>query len=467
MKQEHIHFYYTSDLHSHFENWPKIVTYLNQQTTHHQRKGETYFLLDNGDHLDRVHPATEALRGIGNIELLNRANYDVVTIGNNEGITLDRSELIELYQQANFEVVCANLTSANSLDPDWLKPYKLLTTASQVEVGIIGLTAPFTPFYQPLGWQISDPLQSLERYLKELKEQADVIVLLSHLGIDQDQEIANRFQDIDVIIGGHTHHLFKKEQWVGDTILTAAGKFGNYVGAIQLTWDHGEKRLIDKQAKAVPVSSYVEDQPTMKQLNHHQQTANQLLSRTVAQLPQPLEVNWFKETLLIKQLTRTLQDWGEADLAMLNAGILIDGLKRGQVTDFDIHRICPHPINPCIVSLTGQALVEVIRAGLTEDYTNLQVKGFGFRGEIMGCLVYSNLILKTKEDEQGSSHLVSVEIDGETIQLDKEYRLATADMFTFGHLSPQISRANKKTFLMPEFIRDLLRPTIQQLAKML
>ncbi|MBM7541449.1 bifunctional metallophosphatase/5'-nucleotidase [Amphibacillus cookii] len=465
--QEQIHFYYTSDLHSHFENWPKIVSFLNQQITRHQCKGEAYFLLDNGDHLDRVHPATEALRGIGNIELLNRANYDVVTIGNNEGITLDRSELIKLYQQANFEVVCANLTSENSPDPDWLMPYKLLTTTSQVKLAVIGLTAPFTPFYQPLEWHVFDPLQSLERYLKEMKDQVDVIVLLSHLGIDQDQEIANRFQEIDVIIGGHTHHLFKKEQWMGDTILTAAGKFGNHVGSIKLTWDHDKKRLIGKQAKAVPVSSYAEDQLTMKQLNHQQQVANQLLSRTVAQLPQPLEVNWFKETLLIKQLTRTLQDWGEADLAMLNAGILIDGLRRGPITDFDIHRICPHPINPCVVSLTGQALVEVIRAGLTDDFINLQVKGFGFRGKIMGCLVYSNLILETEEDEQGSSHLVSVEIDGEPIDIDKEYKLATADMFTFGHLSPQISRATQKTFFMPEFIRDLLRPTIQQLAKML
>ena len=66
---------------------------------------------------------------------------------------------------------------------------------------------------------------------------------------------------------------------------------------------------------------------------------------------EPIEVHWFKETAIMQSLTDELLSWTKADAAMLNAGLLLDSLDKGVITYKDVHRICPHPINPCVVIL--------------------------------------------------------------------------------------------------------------------
>src|SRR5699024_989540 len=99
-----------------------------------------------------------------------------------------------------------------------------------------------------------------------------------------------------------------------------------------------------------PVQDDLVDQETVELIKNQQEVSDRLLSKKAVTLKEPLEVRWHQETVLIKQLTETLKDWTQADVAMLNAGILLEGFEQGVVTERDVHRICPHPINPCVVS---------------------------------------------------------------------------------------------------------------------
>src|SRR5699024_8912734 len=114
---------------------------------------------DIGDHMDRVHPIAEAFMGKANVELMNDAGYDIATLGNNEGITLAHEELYHLYDEADFQVVCANLQSTAGKKPDWLLPATIFRSNGGVRVGVIGLTAPFNPFYHLLDWHADDPFE--------------------------------------------------------------------------------------------------------------------------------------------------------------------------------------------------------------------------------------------------------------------------------------------------------------------
>ena len=125
---EKIHLFHTNDIHSHFEYWQRMHSFIQTQRTEFAKLGEPSFLFDIGDHIDRSNIYTEATLGKGNVELLNEAQYDVVTIGNNEGITLSYDELHTLYDNANFEVVVGNIESINGTKPKWLKPYTVLKT---------------------------------------------------------------------------------------------------------------------------------------------------------------------------------------------------------------------------------------------------------------------------------------------------------------------------------------------------
>ncbi|MBP2966750.1 metallophosphoesterase, partial [Acinetobacter baumannii] len=107
--QEKIHLLHTNDLHSHFENWPKIRRLLIDRQNKLKASKTDYLTVDLGDFMDRFHPLTDATNGIANVEIMNQVNYDYVTIGNNEGITNSKQQLNNLYREANFSVLLANI----------------------------------------------------------------------------------------------------------------------------------------------------------------------------------------------------------------------------------------------------------------------------------------------------------------------------------------------------------------------
>ncbi|MDC3412348.1 bifunctional metallophosphatase/5'-nucleotidase [Aquibacillus sp. 3ASR75-11] len=460
--EENVFFYYTNDLHSHFENWSKIVGHLKEKKVQHERKNESCWLIDNGDHLDRSNPITEAMLGKANVELLNDAHYDVVTIGNNEGITLGHSDLYHLYDDATFNVLCANLQNRRSMDqPSWLGQTYYVTSKHGLKIGFVGVTAPFFRLYKILGWDVFAPFDVLDEMIPKMKKEVDVIVLLSHLGLSDDETIARRYKDIDVIIGGHTHHLFLEGEYIGNTLMTAAGKFGNYIGEVHLTWDHSAKKLVHKKACATNISHSQRDIETVQKLKVFHSKATTLLSQTILTLDHDIDVNWFKDTEIMRHFAQTLLDWTNADVAMLNTGVLLEGLDKGDVTYGDVHRICPHPINPCKVEIKGDELLEVIRESRSKRFVEFELKGFGFRGKLLGRMAFAGLDVITKVHTDGNETVTDVLVDGKPLQPDQRYQVVTADTFTFGGLLPELARSKVKKYYMPEFLRDLLVKTLQ------
>ena len=460
--QEKLYFYYTNDLHSNFDQWPRVASYLKQETAKKDAVNASYWLIDAGDHVDRVNPIAEAYMGKANVALMNALDYDVVTIGNNEGITLPHEDLFHLYDDAGFHVVCANLESRTQTEPHWLQPTLQVKSIQGVKVGFIGLTAPFNAFYELLDWHVSSPYQVLDSYIRGLSEKTDVIVLLSHLGISEDQEIARRFPEIDVIIGGHTHHLLRTGEHVNNTVITAAGKHCYHVGEVILTWDHEKKKLVNKEAYATEISHLAKDLQTEQSLQQLNYRAAEIMGEVVVHTEIPIEVGWFKETKIMQELTHTLKHWAETDVAMLNAGLLLDEFPAGAITYSDIHRICPHPINPCVVELKGDELLEVVRGSLAKSFTELKLKGFGFRGEVLGRMVFSGLTVETAFHEDGEEHVENVLFHDEPLDPDNIYSVATADTFTFGRLLPEIAKSETKQYMLPEFLRDILADTLRR-----
>jgi len=459
---EKLYIYCTGDLHSDFTYWPQTITYINKEKQKREREGASYWLIDIGDHIDRVNPVSEAFMGKGNVSLLNKANYDIVTIGNNEGITFSHEDLVNLYEKATFDVVCSNLKSKMNETPDWLKPSIQVKSESGVKIGYIGLTAPFKPFYERLHWEVASPFQALEKYMPRLKDEVDIIVVLSHLGYDDDVILAESFPDVDVIIGGHTHHLLRYGETINHTVLTATGKGGSHVGEVILTWDHQEKKLVGKEAYVKDVTHLERDEQTVIKLRQLEEEANDILSEQVTTIPHDLRVHWFQETEIIKALTTTLKKWTNADVSMLNAGMLLEPLQAGPITYGQIHRMCPHPINPCLVEVTGSALLEIVRAAESSQVKNLQLEGFGFRGKLLGKMIFSGIDIEYVSQRTEDMFIKDILHHGASIDKNKTYKLATADTFTFGAILPGVAKASVKNYFLPEFLRDILVHTLKE-----
>lgn len=442
---ETIHFYHTNDLHSHFQHWPRIHELVTTRKKWHLESGESSFTMDLGDHLDRSHIFTEGTLGKGNVELLNKAGYDVVTIGNNEGITLSHRELETLYSDAQFEIVVGNLFETNGEIPRWVLPTTILTTVQGTKIGVTAMTAEFTLFYKQLDWKVTNAFDALRDQLFILKAQTDIVICLSHLGINADEEMAKQFPELDVIFGAHTHHILHEGKIVNQTLLAAAGKFGHYVGHVTIDFDLKNKEIVKKHALLYDTNELKECPNEAEFLHELNDLGKMNLTNTAFYQQATLQKDWFKDSALSTYFGDALMDFCQADCALFNAGLFLTDIPSGSVTYFDIHQMMPHPINPCVIELTGQELKEIYFLSLNESWPNLEIKGLGFRGVVMGKMM-------THHFSVIDGGLI---VQGRPVQPNEIIRLATLDMFTFGYFFPQFKDL-AKTYFMPEFIRDVL-----------
>ncbi|WP_252315285.1 hypothetical protein [Sinobaca sp. H24] len=65
---------------------------------------------------------------------------------------------------------------------NWAVPYDVIETKEGIKLGLVGITIPFYPFYNELGWDIQDPLILLPGILEEVKKQSDIIVFFHTWG---------------------------------------------------------------------------------------------------------------------------------------------------------------------------------------------------------------------------------------------------------------------------------------------
>lgn len=281
---ETVHIYHTNDLHSHFENWPKIVHYLKTKNIFIKVKTKLFFYSISA--ITSIAFIQLLKRpGVANVELLNHLTPDAITIGNNEGITLPFEALDRLYNHAQFPVIVSNLFYLDGTRPKWAKPYVIKRLQNGVRIGILGVTVCFEQFYRQLGWMITEPMANIKETLEEIRGKADVIILLSHLGISDDEWIAQQFPDIDVILGAHTHHVLDRGKLVGNTLLAGAGKFGQWLGHIELKIDSAQKKLVNKKAEIIETKTIEkEDVFTIKWLDQKKLKVLKNLTEVVVEL---------------------------------------------------------------------------------------------------------------------------------------------------------------------------------------
>ena len=99
-------------------------------------------------------------------------------------------------------------------------------------------------------------IESWEVYLEEEISEIGMNLLLSHSGLMTDKEIAARFPEIDIIIGGHSQHELHEAVIVGETIIVQAGGSGKYVGRIDLKFTH-ESEIADYLYSLVPMTAAI------------------------------------------------------------------------------------------------------------------------------------------------------------------------------------------------------------------
>lgn len=444
---ETIHIFHTNDVHSHFQYWPRMHGFLEAQRKFLASKGEASFLFDIGDFIDRSNLYTEATLGKGNVSLLNDAQYDVVTLGNNEGITLVHEEFRGLYDEATFDVIVGNLNALDGNNPSWLKPYTILTTASGITIGVVAATAQYEQFYRDLGWKVDDPRSSIKHFAKALRDDVDILVCLSHLGMTEDELLAAECPELDVIFGAHTHHVFEHGKDVNGVLLTGGGKFGQYIGHLTIVFDQKHNKILKKEETLIELA-LLPIVPNEHEFIHQLHVeAKDILKEPLFQTQKTYTKEWFHYSPLSNLFASMMIEHTGADIALFNAGIFMTPLKKGYVTAADLHEMLPHPINLCTIEIKGSELKEIYMQAQNDEWPNLQLKGLGFRGIVFGKLL--TYYFQMNEHRE-------LYVRGERADLNKTYKLVTLDLFTFGFFFPSF-KSMKKQYYLPDFLRDIFK----------
>ena len=295
-------------------------------------------------------------------------------------------------------------------------------------VGIIGLTTPDTPFVthpkNVVGLTLTDPIERAKSLASYLRPQVDVIIALTHLGIDADRELAAAVPEIDIIIGGHSHTQLEEPVVVGNTYIVQTGEHAKNLGYLKLTLEDGN--VVDVLGKLVPVTAEVADHPAATEVvakwgTELEEKLGQEVGATTVLLDGERANVRTKETNLGDLITDIMRDTVGADLAVNNGGGIRASINAGPITIGDIYTVLPFDNTLVKVEMLGRDLLAAL-----EHSVRLYPEQNG------GFLQVSGLEFMFDPSREPGARVTDVIIGGNALEPDKTYTVATNDFVAAG-----------------------------------
>ena len=229
----------TNDIHGRIEQFSKLATFVKRIKEEHPN----VILVDAGDRFTGnpyVDHAKE--KGFPIISLMNDLGYEVGTLGNHE-FDFGQNILRARINDATFPIICANINSSRG-ELDSIPPYHIIEKDG-IKLGFISFVQTETdqiPSTNPERLKditFDHYLDKVEDY-KPLKRQCDVLIGLTHLGVDKDSILATQMPELDIIIGGHTHTLLETSKEINNVIIGQTGLKLQYAGLTILKFTKGK-----------------------------------------------------------------------------------------------------------------------------------------------------------------------------------------------------------------------------------
>jgi len=308
-------------------------------------------------------------KGISTIEIMNYLSPDVVALGNHE-FDYGLPHLLFLEKVANFPIVNANLY-LKGFGKRMMRPYHI--------VKIAGLELLFTGIITE---KILDALKqdqligsfvSLEEASQEVgkicnaykDDDIDLTVLLTHIGLDSDRELAKLLKPewgVDMIIGGHSHTFMQQPERVNDILIAQAGNGTDQIGRYDLIIDDDTNRIVDFTWQLIPITEeLVEPDHQMEAFiagfkDEVDRKYNVVLTKFARQMTHPKrEV----ETTLGNLLADAFADAIQCDTMLLGSGSVRSKEMGPVVTLMDFRACFPYDDSIIRYTVTGKNLKKI------------------------------------------------------------------------------------------------------------
>lgn len=401
----------------------------------------------------------------------------MATAGGNHEFDLHKKDVVEVLKDNNYKILGMNLdvppTSEENkgIQKEITKSY--IQEVNGTKYGVVGLLPFDFKFHITRPEEYKDfnvlPIEKtiplLQKEVDELQKQGvNKIILLSHAGYDCDVQLAKSVEGIDVILGGHTHDLIKGAQegknlfysskTGAPTIITQAGKDGNYFGVLNLEFD--ENGIIKSVQNNVQETEDFSKNPIIKFFTDKIIGTPEVIG-TVKSVPK-YSISLVEENPGADFIEDAVRKQLDVDIAITNSGNIRSKFEVGKLTDRDVSEIIPFKNKMCIVPLNEKEMVDMIKVGaksLTDENDMpgiLQVSGLKYTISKTGELKEMTFI-----DKQGKE----ISIDVNNPDPNKTYRVALDSYITSGgntYLPNKMDSAEQKfDFDKVKIVKDYMK----------
>ncbi len=405
-------------------------------------------LLDSGD---LFHGTNEANieKGKGVVEVANLMGYDGMAPGNHD-FNFGADRLIEISGQLKFPVLSANIYKDGKL---LFQEYKIVQLGSK-KIGIFGLTEPHalgnTNSKNNSGVTLEDPVKCARSVISKLENQVDAIILVSHLGDDQDRELVRQVDGIDLILCGHHHFLYEKADKVNNTYLVEAGGYSTHVGQADMYFKDGKISKVDWKVLQTKDKSKEDKNVAATAEKYHAialEANKEVVARAIEKLDGFRSNVRTKETTLGNVLTDAMKETGMADFALMNGGGIRESIPQGDISLYAIGKSLPFVNSLVTIEIKGSNVYEALERGI-----RLYPDG----GSNGGFLQVSGIKYTFDASQPAGKRIVSVTTaDGKPLDKNKLYKVATND-FLYNGGDGYTELEDSKLLSKGELLKDVL-----------
>ena len=354
-------------------------------------------------------PVSAMTKGFSQLELIDAAEIDFMTIGNHE-FDYGWKNIEKSLSKLDLNIYAANLIDKKSGKTP-LKSYEIFEFSGK-KMAVIGLITTelknLTLSKNIEGLEVLDPAVKTREIIKKLKKDGiEFFVAVTHQGMKRDLALAEAVPELDLIIGGHSHTYVPREKMIGKTRVVQTGSYGRNLGIIKLKIEQGDISLFDYMLQEVRPSETQASEDIQKIVDKYEGLVGAELNEVIGVLKQDWDKSGLISNIGIWQCDAMMEACA-ADIAFQNNGGIRKNLKAGEIRIRDIWEIAPF----------GNTLVtfEVLGAQLTEmiDY---MVQSYRFRS-----LQSSGIIL---EVDVASQKILKLNVGGKAIDPTRMYRMVT------------------------------------------
>jgi len=263
----------------------------------------------------------------------------------------------------------------------------------------------------------------------------DLIIVLSHLGIDNDRDLAEHVKGVDLIIGGHSHTRLDSLERDNGVLIAQTGSNCRNLGRIDLTV--AGDSIMSYNGRLIPLfTKDITPDPSLAAfVDTFKVEIDKEYAVVIAELKTPWETQYRAESNIGDWMTEAMRRHLNTDVAFLNSGGIRKNLAAGLVKKMDIFEILPFDNKLVTFNITGAELIQI-----AEKNVGLE------SGSYQGSLQIAGLTYCWSGDST-SFKVSDIRVNGVPIDASKIYSVGSIDYVA-------VSNADKYFGFVPQNIND-------------